>query len=80
MEFHIEQELNHYAVHLSPKTHATATADYLIEKGFAVTQVIIYTATDSAIIVIYVPKRGKKNAEEVKEKIRKVLEPWNPEN
>lgn len=80
MQYHIEQEVNNFAVHLSPKKHATATADYLLDQGFHVTQIIMYTATDSAIIIIYVSKRGTKNADVIKEQIRKVLEPWNPEN
>ena len=78
MECYINQTLNNYAVHMSPKKHATATADYLLDNGFAVTQIIMYTATDSAIIIIYVPGKGTKNAETVKAKIKATLEKWNP--
>lgn len=59
MLYNIEQELNYLAVHLSPLKQATATADYLLDNGLRVTQVIIYMATNS--VIIYVPpKKGKK--------------------
>lgn len=79
MLYHIDQTLNAYKVQLSPKKYATATADHLIDNGFAVTEIRLYTATDSAIIIIYVPVNGTKN-DEVKQSIKNVLDKWNPEN
>ena len=79
MLYHIDQTLNAYKVQLSPKKYATATADHLIDNGFAVTEIRLYTATDSDIIIFYVPVKGTKN-DEVKQSIKNVLDKWNPEN
>lgn len=78
MLYKIFETLNKYAIELSPKCHATPLADHLIENGFAVTEIRLYTATDSAIIIIYVPVKGTKN-DEVKQSIKNVLDRWNPE-
>lgn len=79
MLYKIFETLNKYAIELSPKCHATQLADYLIENKISVLEVRLYTATDSAIIFIYVPVKGTKN-DQVKQSIKNVLDKWNPEN